>query len=285
MYYPSLLLLAMIGGSALSVVSLATTEVKRCASDTSEVEFKAAETSFAAMKKKISLDFNVTIPVHWHAIQSNESLAGGHVSMRQIDDSIDVLNKDYGPAGFHFNLVNITYITNQTWFDRPNSNPNNTYQTEMKAALRQGDAGTLNIYSTNLTLSNLLGYATFPYSYQYKPKDDGVVFRYSSVPGGTERSYNLGKTLTHEVGHWFGLYHTFQGGCDGNGDEVWDTPAQLTPTSGCPSYAPDSCPNKPGRDPIHNFMDYSYDACLNEFTAGQIDRMRQQFAAYRTGNV
>ncbi|KAH7345444.1 hypothetical protein B0J17DRAFT_624607 [Rhizoctonia solani] len=111
MYYFSLLLVAMVSSGA-AVVSLDTTEVKRYASDPSGVEFKAAEASFAAMKKKISFNFNVTIPVHWYAIQSNESLTDGHVSMRQIDDSIDVLNEDYRTAGFHFNLVNITYITN-----------------------------------------------------------------------------------------------------------------------------------------------------------------------------
>ncbi|KAH9180001.1 hypothetical protein EDB89DRAFT_2224942, partial [Lactarius sanguifluus] len=84
----------------------------------------------------------------------------------------------------------------------------------MKKSLRNGGAANLNIYSIEFDSTDHLGYATFPFNYNTNPQDDGVVFRYSSVPGGTAVPYNQGKTVTHEVGHWVGLFHTFLGGCE-----------------------------------------------------------------------
>lgn len=79
----------------------------------------------------------------------------------------------------------------------------------------------------------------------------------------------MGATTTHEIGHWFNLYHTFQGqSCSGSGDLIADTPLQSAPTDGCP-VGIDTCPSAAGVDPIHNYMDYSSDACYEEFTAGQ----------------
>ena len=79
--------------------------------------------------------------------------------------------------------------------------------------------------------------------------------------------------------HWLGLFHTFQGGCTATNDEVTDTPAQGASTNGCPEGA-DTC-TLPGLDPIHNYMDYSYDTCYTMFTAGQTSRMNTMWAAHR----
>lgn len=218
-----------------------------------------------------------TINVYFHVINQGSGVSNGDLTSTMVQDSITVLQNAFSGWGWSFQLVTTTRTTNATWFNNCDSS---TVEAQMKSALRQGSADDLNVYSCNPG-GGLLGWATFPSSYQSNPKDDGVVILYSSVPGGSAAPYNEGDTLTHEVGHWMGLYHTFQNGCSKTGDYVSDTPSEKSPAYGCP-VGRDSC-RGPGLDPIENFMDYTDDHCMFQFTAGQDSRMDSQFTTYRQG--
>ena len=227
---------------------------------------------------------SVTIPVWFHVIRSGTSSSQGNMPRAWIDAQMSVLNQSYsgltGGKGtdtpFRFQLAGITRTTNSTWY---NSCDSTGVESQMKTALRRGGAETLNLYTCNPG-SGLLGWATFPSWYADDPLMDGVVILDQSVPGGNAAPYNEGDSATHEVGHWLGLYHTFQGGCSTPGDAVGDTPFEADAAFGCP-VGQDSCSTLRGKDPIHNFMDYTDDSCMFELSGGQNKRMSNQWTNYR----
>ncbi len=222
------------------------------------------------------------INVYFHVVNSGTGISNGDISAQMISSQISVLNAAFASAGWSFNLVSTDRTTNADWY----TNCYGSAEGAMKAALHQGTADDLNVYTCNPS-GGILGYATFPSSYTRSPSLDGVVLLFSSLPGGTATPYNLGDTGTHEVGHWMGLYHTFQGGCArqaSGGDVVDDTPAEKSAAFGCPANR-DTCTGTkfPGVDPITNFMDYTDDFCMDRFSAGQDTRMDAQFTTYRFG--
>lgn len=260
------------GGSALSI--------SRCATATpSATEMEQVAAYLKAHRSELStLAVGGQIKVAWHVIYYGSN---GNIPQSQIDAQIAELNKAYGGfyggvnTGYTFVLASVDRTSNRKWFG---VTPGTGTESQMKNALAIDPAHRLNVYSARPG-QNLLGWAYFPNSYAETSKMHGVVIHYGSVPGGYLAPYNLGGTLDHEAGHYLGLYHTFQGGCTAPGDQVDDTPYEATATSGCPA-GKNTCAAA-GDDPIHNYMDYSDDACYTQFTAGQDARMDQMVPLYR----
>ncbi len=222
----------------------------------------------------------ITVPVAFHVIRKDLTVGGGNIPRSWIDDQIEVLNDSFSGAtggdrtGFQFSLKVVTRTTSAKWFRLNGSNKD----IGVKTALKVGGTETLNIYSANLG-NLLLGYAYLAEDADEVGVLDGVVVNFKALPGGPWGVYSEGDTATHEVGHWFNLEHTFQGGCTGPGDFVDDTAPEASPAFGCP-VGRDTCTGD-GVDPITNFMDYTEDPCMFEFTSGQGARMQAAWSAYR----
>jgi hypothetical protein len=229
---------------------------------------------------------SVTVPTIFHMV-SDHTLTSAEKKrwtglianqMRVLNDSYSGRTAaDASDTPFRFSLAKTTWTVNSDWYTVvPGKN-----ERDMKKALYEGDSRTLNVYAANIG-GGLLGWSYFPKGYNNgRDYIDGVVMLDESMPGGTAGKYAEGDTLTHEVGHWLMLEHTFAHGCSASGDYVEDTPREAVPQFDCPIGA-DTC-TAPGLDPIHNFMDYSQDSCMNMFTAGQADRMSDAWIAFRAG--
>ena len=235
----------------------------------------------ASAKGKGGKSFRASVPVYFHVVHAD---GVGNISQAIIDEQMSVLNAAfagfYGGAatGFSFKLAGVTRTNNAAWHL---AGPGTKEEREMKSALHQGGWNALNLYAT--TAGAYLGWAYFPGLPDARQYLDGIVVDWESMPNASSRyagRYDLGQTATHEAGHWIHLHHVFNGGCNNWGDYVDDTPPQQIATRGCP-IGQDSC-SEPGIDSIHNYMDYSYDSCYNQFTKGQAQRMQDAWLHYRT---
>ncbi len=229
-----------------------------------------------------SISSPVSITVNFHVIRS--STGAGDVSDARLNSQITTLNSAYSGRGFTFVRGTTDRTNNSTWYGMSLGTTAEYNAKHYFTGFAANDSRyVLNFYTAN-PAGGTLGWATFPWNRASNPRMDGVVVLHSSVNGGSATNYNLGDTGVHEVGHWLGLYHTFQGGCGtGNntssGDFVSDTAAEASPASGCPTGR-DTC-SYAGVDPITNFMDYSFDSCMFLFTSGQANRMVNMAATYR----
>ncbi|KAG5989771.1 hypothetical protein E4U54_004254 [Claviceps lovelessii] len=196
----------------------------------------------------------VEVNVYFHSVSATPK---GLLSDAALHKQFQVLAADYQAVGFHMKLGGITKSVNKRWSDWTKF-----YEDlDMQKHLRNGTYQDLNLYFVDkVDGMEALGLCRFPMNAPRGSDDylrDGCFIQSGTVPGGSQPpEFNLGKTATHETGHWLGLLHTFEGGCSNPGDGVADTPAQESSTSGCPAKR-DSCPKMPGLDPIHNYMDYS----------------------------
>ncbi|KAF2162427.1 hypothetical protein M409DRAFT_58199 [Zasmidium cellare ATCC 36951] len=266
--------------SALFATTALARELTRCdtPSPPTDTNLQHLHNSYLATNTTDS-QYPLTIKTHIHLITTTATKNDYPPSL--LTAQMAVLNEKYAPSHIVFTTESIDHTVNDDWATCEHGPCEMVY----KQALRKGGYADLNLYFLS-DLANGSLYGT-----TYLPGDagnetlrvlDGSVVVAGSMLGGDEE-YNLGYTAVHEVGHWFGLLHTFgDGSCDGPGDYIPDTPQQQTATSGCPEMS-DSCPDLPGLDPIHNFMDYSSDACMIEFTKFQAIRMRVLYEMLRLG--
>lgn len=284
---------------------------RECASSAYTDQLKAIDPSFATRINQIEsfvrnqklLKFNgeeapsvIKIPVVVHVLYKS---AAQNISDEQIQSQIDALNRDFrrrnsdtvntpdrfksvaADVGIEFALA--TADPNGRATTGIIRKATNVYHwstdDKIKFSSQDGDDAWDSRYYLNLWVGDLgttLGYSSIPGAPAEK---DGVVINYTAFGTiNTNAPFNLGRTATHEIGHWFNLKHIWGDSYCGD-DLVDDTPTQGNFTAGCPNTFRSTCNNGALGDMYMNYMDYTNDACMNLFTAGQKQRMLALFSA------
>lgn len=273
---PLLLITSMLGGWA---VAGDISELKRCWTPSLTSGQLAQTHSVDKSISLLTLPFpaqGVKIPVAFHVItgQDKNGQSIGDVDDKMLDNQIAVLNKAFIGSGFSFKLSSIDRTANNTWF---NCAPKSTQDHDMKQALAINPAKTFNVYTCNTRFAGYISWSTYPFLHPENSPAHGIVMLYDTLPGGIAKPYDLGDVAVHETGHYLGLLHTFEHGCQMPGDGVEDTAYEKEPNFGC-NQSTDSCKGfigkNSGKDPIFNYMDFTTDACMREFSRGQIERMQ-----------
>jgi len=206
-----------------------------------------------------------TIEVATYVTVVSDATGRSLVSDATVQAQLDVLNDAYStpadsPVKWIFALEGLARVKAPGMCEK-------SVETSVKAANRKGGPGALNLYITDLSDCGVLGFSSWPWQATTDLSADGVVLHFATLPGGTYKPYDMGWTAVHEIGHWFGLYHVFEHGCEAPGDSVHDTAFAAGPSEGCgKKKTRKTCPGKPGLDPVGNPMDYADDACMEAFT-------------------